>query len=437
MFFYIIFYLYRAYTPETRNTPLIPCVNAYKTEPITLNDKTQKPVYFSPMYKALDTNLPKHLMRFNNHHFGDDLPLFPSRNDVLKYVQNYAKPVEHLIRFNSEITAVTKTELGTWKVEYTDFTQNFPIGKNYSEEFDAIISSSGHYDLPFLPEVKGIEEWTKKYPGTIQHSKYFDDPKVYTGKTVLVVGNSASGLDISMQAAEYATKVYRSIASASRMPYADDPRIIDVPIISEYKPETKKIVLDNSKGNFDSKTIPEVLTGIDVVIYCTGYLYSFPYLKSYMDPKNPDSVVLPSGRRINRLYQQLFYIPDPSICFVNMTKFTVPFPLSELQGSVIARVYSGRLELPSKEEMLASEKETEISKDNVDSEFHSLPFPLDVEYYRFMENWVKTKTKDNGKASTKEFLPESWTDERYEVRRTAFDLKSQKLQEKISKFLTS
>lgn len=422
-----------AYRPETRNTPLVPSVDAFVREPTFLDDKQKKPLYFSPMYKSLETNIPNHIMRYNNHHFSEKLPLFPSRSDVLKYVQDYAKPVTPYIRYNSEVQSLLKNEEGKWSVKFVDYTENYPTGQEYAEEFEAVIISTGHYDLPFLPNVEGIEQWNKKYPGSVQHSKYFDDPADYKDQNVLVIGNSASGLDISMQVAQYAKKVYRSIASASQMPYVDDPRITDVPKIKSYDTEGKTILLDESQEGFDNKITS--LKDIDTIIYCTGYLYSFPFLKSYTNPKDPEAVINSSGKRLHRLYRHSFYIPDPSLSFVCMNRFIVPFPLAETQGAAIARYYSGRLSLPSKEEMLTQEKEIEQQR-GTGTEYHDLPFPDDVIFYRSIQEWTKNETKDTPTLKKDEgFQPEEWTDARLDQRKEAFSLKEQALKQKIAKVL--
>lgn len=383
------------------------------------------------MYKHLDTNIPKTLMRYNNFDFDKNLPLFPPREAVLSYVQEYTKPIEDYIRYNSEVQSVYKQESGKWAIEYRDYTEQFPKGSTYKEEFDAIILATGHYSLPFIPNVPGIKEWSEKYPGHIQHSKYYNDPvETFEGKTVLIVGNSASGLDISMQAANHAKKVYRSIIAASEMPYAHDPRIQDIPAIEKFDADSKTIILREPKedAGFDIANTPKTLKDIDIVIYCTGYLYNFPFMKTYMDESDPNSILSPSGKRINRVYKQIFYIPDPSVSFINMTRLTVPFPLSEIQSAVIARVYSGRLKLPSTEEMLASERAQEIAKNNLESEFHNLPFPEDTEYYKELENWIKTGVETNPESG---FFPEPWDDEKVKLRKISFDLKKKALEEKV------
>lgn len=399
------------YSDETRNTPLIPSTNPFKKEPTVV--KNGKPMYYSPMYKTLETNIPKDLMNYNNTPFNKEYEIFPTRQQVLNYVQGYSKNVDDLVQYNTEVLDVKKVN-GAWNVISTNYSTDKPTPE--TEQFDAVAICTGHYDLPYIPEVRGIEKWSEKFPGHILHSKYYNDPSEYKNQTILVIGNSASGLDVSMQTADFATKVYRSISSASRMPYAEDSRITDVPKIKEFVVEEAKIVLEDDS----------ILENIDKIIYCTGYLYSFPFLSTYNDGQQADSVIT-KGDRINRLYKQIFYIPDPTLVFLSMTKFSIPFPLAESQGAVVAAVYSRRLTLPDDSTMRQSERAEEAEKGNINAEFHSLIFPKDVEYYREMQALLDTAT--NPSTGLK---PVVWDDARYELRAGAFDKKRLRLENKVS-----
>ncbi|KAF5097039.1 hypothetical protein D0Z03_001493 [Geotrichum reessii] len=352
-------------------------------------------------------------MNYNNTPFNKEYEIFPTRQQVLNYVQGYSKNVDDLVQYNTEVLDVKKVN-GAWNVISTNYSTDKPTPE--TEQFDAVAICTGHYDLPYIPEVRGIEKWSEKFPGHILHSKYYNDPSEYKNQTILVIGNSASGLDVSMQTADFATKVYRSISSASRMPYAEDSRITDVPKIKEFVVEEAKIVLEDDS----------ILENIDKIIYCTGYLYSFPFLSTYNDGQQADSVIT-KGDRINRLYKQIFYIPDPTLVFLSMTKFSIPFPLAESQGAVVAAVYSRRLTLPDDSTMRQSERAEEAEKGNINAEFHSLIFPKDVEYYREMQALLDTAT--NPSTGLK---PVVWDDARYELRAGAFDKKRLRLENKVS-----
>lgn len=400
------------YYPNTRDTPLIPSTDPYQKEPPFLRDG--KKVFFNPMYKDMETNIPKEVMMYNNTPFDDSLPTFPLRSDVLKYVQKYGEPIKDLVKLSTEVDSIEKVGQ-EWKVTYT--TEG---SAQETEEYDAIVVCTGHYDVPHLPNVKGIKEWAERYPGSISHSKYYNDPKDFADQTVLVVGNSASGLDVSLQVATHAKKVYRSINSESRMPYCEDPRVTDVAVIQEFNSAKHTVTLVDGT----------VFTDIDKIIYCTGYLYSFPFLKSYVDPQNPDSIIT-TGNRLNRLYKQIFYYPDPTLSVIVMTKFTVPFPLAESQGAIVARVYAGRLDLPPPAAMRASEQAEEQAKGS-GSDFHNFQFPKDAEYMNELYDWMKRETRPatNGE-EVKGFEPAYMDEGKIAARQGAYALKTARLEEKL------
>jgi cation diffusion facilitator CzcD-associated flavoprotein CzcO len=52
----------------------------------------------TPLYDNLETNIPKCLMAYSDKPFPADAPLFPKHGTVLKYLEDYAEEVRHLIR---------------------------------------------------------------------------------------------------------------------------------------------------------------------------------------------------------------------------------------------------------------------------------------------------------------------------------------------------
>jgi cation diffusion facilitator CzcD-associated flavoprotein CzcO len=69
--------------------------------------------------------------------------------------------------------------------------------------FDAVVVCNGHYSLPRRPDLPGAGS----FPGKLLHSHSYRDNAPYAGLTVVVVGASASGEDISREIALVADKV--------------------------------------------------------------------------------------------------------------------------------------------------------------------------------------------------------------------------------------
>jgi len=52
----------------------------------------------------------------------------------------------------------------------------------WQERFDAIVVATGHYNVPFIPDIPGLVELNEKIPGLVLHSKQYRNPEHYRGK---------------------------------------------------------------------------------------------------------------------------------------------------------------------------------------------------------------------------------------------------------------
>ena len=129
---------------------------------------------------------------------------------------------------------------------------------------------------------------------------------------------------------------------------------------------------------------------IEAIVYCTGYLFSYPQFETL----HPQLVT--NGERVRGLYQQLFNIRHPALAFPALSYKIVPFPITDVQGAAMARVWANRLTLPSEQDMtLAEEKQVEELGDG--RKFHVLGYPKDAEYINGMHDWVMTARAGPGR----------------------------------------
>ncbi len=142
----------------------------------------------SPVYDLLETNIPRGLMGFSDLPWDNKCQLFPEHETVLRYLEKYAKDVKHLIRFDTTVTNVSLTGDERWEVH----SRSRRAGEEV-EVFDAVLVASGHFDVPYVPDVRGMKAWNAAYPGSIVHSKYYRRPADFSEKKVVVIGSSASG----------------------------------------------------------------------------------------------------------------------------------------------------------------------------------------------------------------------------------------------------
>ena len=137
--------------------------------------------FLSPIYDDLETNIPHTLMKYSDLPFPEGTPLFPSHEEVLKYLERYADDLRHLISFGIQVLHVRAFK-GEGKIRWSVTTRNLSTSSESTSVFDAVIVASGHYDDSYVPDIPGIKEWNVTYPGSISHSKFYRRPDTYKKK---------------------------------------------------------------------------------------------------------------------------------------------------------------------------------------------------------------------------------------------------------------
>ncbi|KAJ5181217.1 hypothetical protein N7491_000772 [Penicillium cf. griseofulvum] len=294
--------------------------------------------FVSPLYDRLETNIPKELMRYSDKAFPLDAQLFPKHRTVKQYLEEYAEDVESFIKFETQVLDVKPKDenISTWSLT----AKSLRTGIDTTHIYDAVVVASGHFTVPYLPDIPGIQAWDASHPGTISHSKFYNSPEPFQGKKVVVVGSSASGLDIGAQINEVSQgKVLVSQRSESYLAAPPNGDKIICPEIVEFLPPSYDRGIKFADGRIEEH--------IDAIVFCTGYFYSYPFLSSLNPP------VVTHGWRTMNVYQQLFYIEHPTLVFPVLSQRVIPFPMAENHAAVFSRVWSARLTLPPKDEMKA------------------------------------------------------------------------------------
>ncbi|KAL3422934.1 Thiol-specific monooxygenase 4 [Phlyctema vagabunda] len=361
------------YTPNIAGKTIAPQTtpNGPLDEPIWPKGASV-PLFSNPMYDHLNTNIPKDLMRFSDSSFLDNSLLFPSREDVQEYLVRYSQDVRGLISFSTQVQDVKPVlEDGTERWNLT--SKSMVTNKEYTSQYDAVVVASGHYTVPFIPSVPGMEEFHATYPSVIIHSKSYRAPQPYKNKKVIVVGSGASGLDIGNQISQLCQKpLLNSLHTPSAFKLGEENKE-QVGAIVEF------LVQDRSVRFTDGR----VEKNIDAIIYCTGFLYSYPFLKS-VDPP-----VVVTGQRVLGTYKHLFSISHPTLAFTALPMGIIPFPLSEAQAAIMAKVWGNKVELPTAEEMEKWEQET-LREMGDGKQFHAFGCPKDGRYINELHEWTKT-----------------------------------------------
>jgi len=474
-----------------------PRYGAEKKATASIRSNNDSLEFESPLYDYLETNIPKTMMAYSDAPFAQSLPLYPKHDDVLRYLEDYAQPVRHLISFRTQVTDVRPCEPITRSANTTQLAQIWKVttkdlntDKLRASCYDAVVVANGHYTVPHIPNVPGIAEWHEKFPRVIMHSKAYRRPEEFAGKKVLVVGNSASGLDIAGQLASCAQHpVYLSSRSASQLaPLGGGPVWRkDIAEIEEFVVDGGDRVVRTRDG--------DVLGGFDSIIFATGYFYSFPFLStsasasvlssetqspstssSSLDssgsaddgcaaPCSPSKLkaapvsypldnLITSGLRTHDVYKHFIHIDYPTLAFPVLNLKVVPFPLAENQAAVIARLWSGRLDLPSRDEMhtweineeqrlleahrmrpapdtatgdsvASGEPESSVAKSTYEAGFHTLIYPEDAAQINSLYQWAAAARSRNGlKNNGNGKLGTSWDEKQVWLRKQFPSLKA-------------
>jgi thioredoxin reductase len=121
-----------------------------------------------------------------------DTPRYPSRDDVVRYLERDAG--EHRIkpRFGVEVHRVARAS--------DRFVVETSAGR-LNPRF--VIVASGYNGVPNRPEFPGLAG----FAGTVSHSQAYRNPQPYVGRRVLVVGCGNSGAEIALDLADHGVDV--------------------------------------------------------------------------------------------------------------------------------------------------------------------------------------------------------------------------------------
>jgi putative flavoprotein involved in K+ transport len=135
---------------------------------------------------------------------GNDPNGFMLKDDIVRYVQDYAKLIEAPVREGVAVKRVAKTDAGRFAVETSDgaFTA------------DAVVFAVSGYHVPQIPRIA-----ERIAPNIHQiHSSAYKNPAQLPGGAVLVVGTGQSGCQIAEDLHLAGRAVHLVVGSAPRCP---------------------------------------------------------------------------------------------------------------------------------------------------------------------------------------------------------------------------
>ncbi|KAH7318600.1 hypothetical protein B0I35DRAFT_432488 [Stachybotrys elegans] len=327
------------------------------------------PLYPSPMYEKLHANVPAPLMQFSDQPFPTEDRLFPKREAIQAYLERYSADVRHLIKFSYQVKKISRHDDGgrdKWTVE----AQSTINKATLTDTFDAVVVASGHYSVSFLPNVKNMKQFHETHPSVITHSKNYRKPDDFRDKKVVIVGNGPSGSDLAAQiSAASQRRPILSVRHATPPARLAHIRCEEIAEIDEFLVDTRGIRCKDGHVEND----------LDAIIYCTGFLYSYPFLPDFQ------SQLITGGHGVHGLYKHLFLVQHPTLVFPGLNMKSTPWQLSESQAAVISAVWANQLDLPPVEEMQKWSRE--LSEDLGDFP-HVFKAGEDVRYINELHDWA-------------------------------------------------
>jgi dimethylaniline monooxygenase (N-oxide forming) len=319
----------------------------------------------SSMYQGLRTNLPKEIMHYPDHPFPDQETSYITAEEVLRYYQSYADTFDlgRFIKFEHHVVRVRPLSGNgdsAWEVVVKDL-------KSYEYQtliYDAVFVCNGHYNAPLTPQYAGQD----LFEGKQMHSHDYRCAAPFANESVLIIGAGPSGRDAVSDIQHVATTVTWS-HHLENLPLAKFRDNVN------RKPDVSHLTKDGAffiDGSYQA---------CSVIVYCTGYRYTFPFL-------SVDCGLTAVNNCVEPLYKHCLNIHHPTMAIIGLPNFICPNQMFDLQTRFCLQLMTGRQQPPSKAEMMEDyEKDKRVQlveRGMVRKKFHGLGVGYHEPYYESM-----------------------------------------------------
>jgi dimethylaniline monooxygenase (N-oxide forming) len=375
----------------------------------------------SSAYRSLHINSGRRIMSYRAYPMPDHLPDYPDHFQIARYFDDY---VDHFglreqITFNTEVKRIEPVD-GAWEVTVEDAG-----GGTATHRYRAVMVANGHHWDPRWPEppFPGSDE----FAGEQIHVHHYREPDILAGKRVLVLGIGNSAVDIAVESSRIADATFLAMRRGAyvlpkflsgkpidevspswttRLPLSmrrvvmsrmlnlavgdvtdyglpkPDHKLLEAhpTVSSELLPRlghgdiTVKPNIDRFAGGRTVRFVDGSEEEIDLVVYCTGYRITFPFL--------PTEVFEARDNRMP-LYRRVVSVENPGLYFIGFIQPLGPImPIAEAQSEWVADLLAGGAALPPEAEMRAeiSDHDERMRKRFVASKRHT----IEVDFHPYL-----------------------------------------------------
>ena len=189
------------------------CLQKNNLEYTIIEKYAQIAVPWRNHYERLHLHTNKRFSNLPYKKFSHSVPRYPSRLQVINYLEEYQREFNIVPIFNTEAKSIRR-ESNYWITE----TSGDTFKSNY------VIMATGPFGKPLPVNFKGMET----FPGMILHSYQYKSGKDFKGQKVLVAGFGNSACEIAIDLYEQDAMPSMSVRSAVNIVSRD---ILGIPIL--------------------------------------------------------------------------------------------------------------------------------------------------------------------------------------------------------------
>jgi len=346
----------------------------------------------SSAYRSLHINTSRQIMEYKCFPMSDEYPTYPNHRQIAHYFDTFVDHFElrDSIQFKTEVVQVVPAGDGEWDVT----VRKRDAKKTETVRYSSVLVASGHHWDARLPEP--AFPGTESFAGKQMHSHDYKTFEGFEGKRVLVLGIGNSACDIAVETSKISARTFLAMRRGA---HVVPKYLFGIPTdhlttsplgrfgYSKFQERSFSLIMKLVRGDVTKYGLPkpdhsigaahptisdEILVRlghgdiavkpnidrldgdkvffvdgtaeqIDIIVYCTGYKITFPFL---------DSTIIEAQDNDISLFHRVVDPAHPGLYFIGLVQpLGAIMPLAEAQSAWVADLIDGTAALPPRAEM--------------------------------------------------------------------------------------